>query len=79
MDLLNSIASETAALDSDPRLFVMPKRQQLAELAQTEAELHLATVKCQKAPRNSEFRREQANLQEKVQVLRAQLFGQGNC
>lgn len=57
----------------------MPKRQQLAELAQTEAELHLAIVKCQKAPRNSEFRREQANLQEKVQVLRTQLFGQGDC
>jgi hypothetical protein len=53
------------------------KQQQLAVLAQSEAALHLASVKCQKEPRNSTFRLEQAQWQATVKRLRAQLFGRG--
>ncbi|MBD2033824.1 hypothetical protein H6F86_10445 [Phormidium sp. FACHB-592] len=53
------------------------KQQQLAALAQAEAALHLAGVKCQRDPHNSTFRLEQAQWQATVQSLRTQLFGRG--
>jgi hypothetical protein len=55
----------------------MPQHKQLAALAQAEAALHLATVKCRKEPRNNAWRREQAALQETVQALRDRLWGRG--
>ena len=53
------------------------KQQQLAALTQAEAALHLASVRCQKEPRNSQCRVEQAQWQATVQTLRTQLFGRG--
>ncbi|XGV94247.1 MAG: hypothetical protein ACAF41_00090 (plasmid) [Leptolyngbya sp. BL-A-14] len=53
------------------------KQQQLAALAQAESALHLASVRCQKEPRNSQWRVEQAQWQATVQALRTQLWGRG--
>ncbi|XGV97511.1 MAG: hypothetical protein ACAF41_32925 [Leptolyngbya sp. BL-A-14] len=53
------------------------KQQQLAALAQAEAALHVASVKCQKEPRNSQWQIEQAQWQATVQALRAQLWERG--
>ncbi|GEM_PF-1353604 len=53
------------------------KQQQLAALNQAEAALHVATLKCQKDPRNHAWRRERSQWEATVQDLRAQLFGRG--